>query len=241
MQKCPQPPQQWPQACGNNGTVRVLITNNTLDARAGSELYVRDIALALLRRGHQPMAYSTRLGTVAEELRVATIPVIDDLRLLTVAPDVIHGQHHLDAMTAMLRFPQTPAVYFCHGWLPWEEMAPHFPTIQRYVAVDDLCRERLQCVHGIPSGQIRMIRNFVDLQRFAPRNDLPAEPRRAAVFSNYISENNCLGVLRQACAARGIELEAIGSAAGRSEAQPERILGMYDIVFAKARCALEAL
>lgn len=221
--------------------MRVLITNNTLDARAGSELYVRDIALALLRRGHQPMAYSTRLGAVAEELRAATIPVIDDLRLLAVAPDIIHGQHHLDAMTAMLHFPQTPAVYFCHGWLPWEEMAPHFPTIQRYVAVDDLCRERLQCVHGIPSGQIRTIRNFVDLQRFAPRDDLPAVPRRAAVFSNYISENNCLGILRQACAARRIELEAIGSAAGRGEAQPERILGTYDIVFAKARCALEAL
>jgi hypothetical protein len=221
--------------------MRVLITNNTLDTRAGSELYVRDIALALLRRGHQPMAYSTRLGSVAEELRAATIPVIDDLRLLTVEPDIIHGQHHLDAMTAMLHFPQTPAVYFCHGWLPWEEMAPHFPSIQRYVAVDDLCRERLQCVHGIATRQIRMIRNFVDLQRFTPRDDLPAVPRRAAVFSNYISENNCLGVLRQACAARGIELEAIGSATGRSEAQPERILGAYDIVFAKARCALEAL
>ncbi len=222
--------------------MRVLITNNTLDVRAGSELYVRDIALALLRRGHQPMAYSTRLGAVAEELRAATIPVIDDLRLLAVEPDIIHGQHHLDAMTAMLRFPQTPAVYFCHGWLPWEEMAPRFPSIQRYVAVDDLCRERLQCLHGIPSGQIRMIRNFVDLQRFTPRkDDLPATPRRAAVFSNYISENNCLGILRQACAARGIELDAIGLAAGRGEVQPERILGRYDVVFAKARCALEAL
>lgn len=221
--------------------MRVLITNNTLDTRAGSELYVRDIALALLRRGHQPMAYSTRLGAIADELHAATIPVIDDLRLLTVEPDIIHGQHHLDAMTAMLHFPQTPAVYFCHGWLPWEEMAPHFPTIQRYVAVDDLCRERLQCVHGISPEQIRMIRNFVDLQRFTPRSDLPVTPRRAVVFSNYISENGCLGILRQACAARGIELDAIGFSAGRSEARPEQMLGQYDIVFAKARCALEAL
>ncbi|MEP6879676.1 MAG: glycosyltransferase family 4 protein, partial [Nitrosospira sp.] len=221
--------------------MRVLITNNTLDHRAGSELYVRDIALALLRRGHHPIAYSTRLGTVADELRVATVPVIDDLNLLTVIPDIIHGQHHLDAMTALLHFPDTPAVYFCHGWLPWEEMAPHFPTIQRYVAVDDLCRERLQCVDGIPSGRIRIIRNFVDLQRFTLRGELPAAPRRALVFSNYINENGCLGILRQACAARGIELDAIGLSAGRSEAQPEQFLGQYDIVFAKARCALEAL
>jgi hypothetical protein len=221
--------------------VRVLITNNTLDTRAGSELYVRDLALALLRRGHNPIAYSTRLGIVADELRAATVPVIDDLRLLTAVPDIIHGQHHLDAMTAMLQFPGTPAVYFCHGWLPWEEMAPHFPTIQYYVAVDDLCRERLQCVHGIPPERIRMIRNFVDLRRFALRGDLPPTPRRALVFSNYIDENGCLSVLREACAARGIELDAIGVSVGRSEARPEQVLGQYDIVFAKARCALEAL
>lgn len=42
--------------------MRVLITNNTLAGRAGSELYVRDLALALLRRGHTPLAYSTNLG-----------------------------------------------------------------------------------------------------------------------------------------------------------------------------------
>ena len=164
----------------DEAAMRVLITNNTLDSRAGSEVYVRDLALALLRRGHNPVAYSTRLGMVANELREATIPVIDDLRLLTAVPDIIHGQHHLDAMTAMLHFPDTPAVYFCHGWLPWEEMAPHFPTIQRYVAVDDLCQERLQCVHGIPGERIRMIRNFVDLRRFALRGDLPAIPRSRA-------------------------------------------------------------
>ena len=221
--------------------MRILITNNTLDARAGSELYVRDLALALLRHGHNPVAFSTRLGAVAEELRSATIPVIDDLNLLSIAPDIIHGQHHLDAMTAMLHFPDTPAVYFCHGWLPWEEMAPRFPTIQRYVAVDDLCQERLQCLHGITPEGIRVIRNFVDLQRFSLRTDLPAIPRKALVFSNYMNEDGCLGILRKACAARGIELDAIGLAVGRSEARPEQILGHYDIVFAKARCALEAL
>src|SRR5947208_13446093 len=122
--------------------MRVLLTNNTLDVRAGTELYVRDVALALLRRGHHPIAYSTRLGAVADVLRAATIPVIDDLDQLAVAPDVIHAQHHLDAMAALLHFPTVPAVYFCHGWIPWEEMPPKFPSLQRYVAVDDLCLER---------------------------------------------------------------------------------------------------
>jgi hypothetical protein len=221
--------------------MRVLLTNNTLSERAGSELYVRDIALALLHLGHQPVAYSTRLGAVAEELRAASIPVIDDLAQLAVAPDIIHGHHHLDAMTAMLRFPKVPAVYFCHGWVPWEEMAPCFPTIQRYVAVDDLCMERLQCMHGIAPEKIRVIRNFVDLERFRLRSELPAKPLRVLAFSNYLSEQGGLGLLREVCAARGIALDAIGASAGSSEAQPELMLGGYDLVFAKGRCALEAL
>ncbi|HEX7680748.1 MAG TPA: glycosyltransferase [Thermoanaerobaculia bacterium] len=221
--------------------MRVLLTNNTLSMRAGSELYVRDVALALLRLGHQPVAYSTRLGEVAEELRTATVPVIDDLAQLAAEPDVIHGHHHLDAMTAMLHFPRVPAIYFCHGWVPWEEMAPQFPTIRRYVAVDDLCQERLQCVHGIVPDKIRIIRNFVDLERFPLRDELPAAPRRALVFSNYLNEQRGLAVLREVCASRGIALDAVGLSTGHSEPQPERVLGQYDIVFAKARCALEAL
>ncbi len=77
-------------------SLRVLITNNTLANRAGSELYVRDLATALLARGHKPVAYSTVLGEVADELRAATIPVINDLALLTAQPDIIHGQHHYE-------------------------------------------------------------------------------------------------------------------------------------------------
>ena len=50
--------------------MRVLLTNNTLAQRGGSELYVRDVAIELMRRGHQPVAYSTLLGEVAEEFRM---------------------------------------------------------------------------------------------------------------------------------------------------------------------------
>src|SRR6266478_5416084 len=101
-------------------SMRILITNNTLDFRGGSELYVRDLAIALLKRGHLPIAYSTKLGEIAQEIRAATVPVIDNLDALAAPPDVIHGHHHLDTMTALLRFPRVPAVYFCHGWLPWK-------------------------------------------------------------------------------------------------------------------------
>ncbi len=222
-------------------SLRILLTNNTLDVRAGSELYVRDLALALLKRGHQPVAYSPRLGAVAAELRAATVPVIDNLESLSVAPDLIHGQHHLETMTALLRFPHTPAIHYCHGWLPWEETPLHHPRILRYVAVDQLCRERLLAENGIAPERIALLLNFVDLARFQPRAPLPPQPQRALFFSNYVNQGPQLRAVRTACEQAGLSLDLMGLTAAAACAQPENELGQYDLVFAKARSALEAL
>src|SRR5205809_190550 len=143
----------------------VLFTNNRLSERGGSETYVRDVALALLRRGHHPVAFSLVLGPVADDLRRATIPVIDDLRRLSAPPDVIHGHHHLETLMAALRFPDVPIVHFCHGWIPWEETPLHHPSIQRYVAVDEVCLDRLVREEGIPVDRTELLLNFVDLER----------------------------------------------------------------------------
>lgn len=221
--------------------LRVLITNNALDLRAGTELYVRDLAIGLLERGHTPMAYSTVLGDVAKELRAATVPVANNLDALAVPPDIIHGHHHIEAMTALLHFPGVPAIYLCHGWLPWLESPPLFPRILRYVAVDTPCRDRLLLEHGIPESRIRLLLNFVDLRRFKPRGPLPVGPQRALVFSNTASEVNYVHAVRQACARAGLTLDVVGLRAGTICAQPEAILGRYDIVFARARSALEAM
>lgn len=221
--------------------LRVLLTNNTLGMRAGSELFILDLARALVRRGHLPVAYSTILGPVADELRRATVPVVERLEDLTEAPDVIHGQHHLDAMTAMLRFPDTPAIFVCHGWQPWQEEPPHFPTIRRYVAVDALCRERL-VTHGIPSAECSVIPNFVDLARFPSRAPLPVRPMRAAVFSNSLAADSLLAAeIRSACDDHGIVLDVLGAAAGTATGDPGRALAEYDVVFAKGRSAIESL
>ena len=48
--------------------LRILLTNNTLASRAGSELYLRDLAIELIKRGHFPIAYSPLLGDVAASI-----------------------------------------------------------------------------------------------------------------------------------------------------------------------------
>ncbi len=144
-------------------------------------------------------------------------------------------------MTALLRFPAVPAIYVCHGWLPWEEAPPQFPRIRRYVAVDYTCRDRLVCESAIPEERVSVLLNFVDLRRFKPRGPLPSHPKRALVFSNNANEHNYLGMVREVCVRFEIELDVMGLSAGTACARPEEVLGNYDLVFAKARAALEAL
>jgi hypothetical protein len=221
--------------------LRILLTNRSLDQRAGSELYLGELATHLLARGHSPVVFSPRLGQVAAALRKATIPVVDDLAAIGEPPDLIHGQHHLAAMMAMLHFPGVPALFVCHGWQPWEESPPRFPRIHRYVAVDFTTRERLVSESAIPPERVEVVLNFVDLARFRPRPPLPERPRRALVLSNQASERTFLPAIREACERFGVAVDVAGVAAGTPLERPEERLPDYDLVFAKGRAAMEAL
>lgn len=221
--------------------LRVLLTNTALETRGGSELYLLEVACWLRDHGHLPVLYSARLGPLADAIRKQALPVIDDLSRLAEPPDLIHAQHHLPAMAALARFPSTPTVYFCHGWLPWDEAPLRHPAIRRYVAVSQATRERLVAEHAVPPGVVHLLPNFVDTRRFQPRDALPARPQRALVFSNQAVEGGWVEMLRQACGARGIEVDVSGWQSGRPLDRPEEALGAYDLVFARGRSALEAM
>ncbi|HVT59449.1 MAG TPA: glycosyltransferase [Thermoanaerobaculia bacterium] len=221
--------------------MKVLLTNTSLAHRTGTELYVVELARALRGRGHAPIAYSPVLGAVAEELRAAGVPVVDDLAAVAEPPDLVHGQHHLETLTALLHFPGVPGIFVCHGALPWEEHPPRFPRLLRYVAVDEPTRERITAGAGVAAERVETILNFVDLGRFQPRPPLPPRPLRALVFSNNASEKTHLPAVRQACSEARIAVDAAGIACGAPAACPEELLPAYDLVFAKGRAALEAM
>lgn len=219
---------------------RVLIATYGATSRSGSDLYTRDLALELLRHGWQPVVYATCLGAAAEELRQATIPVTNDINDIAVAPDIIHGHHHLETLAALARFPGVPALFVCHDGLAWHSSPPRSPRIGAYIAVDRNCRDRMMMEYGIAEATVRVLTNAVDLERFLRRAPLPPHPHRAAVFSNRASDRTFAAPIRKACSQRGIELDVIGTTAGTPTDHPEEILLQYDLVFGKARCALEA-
>jgi hypothetical protein len=224
-----------------NTKLKVLITNCSLASRAGTELYVHDLALGLLRRGHTPIVYSTELGAVAKVIRKYTIPVVDDLAAVSSPPDVIHGHHYHETMTALLRFPGVPAIYVCHDWHTWFDKPPKFPRILRYAAVDQTCYDKLIYETAIPEGRVRLVPNFVDLKRFKARASLPARAQRVLILCNYTHEFPHLVAVREACARAGLRLDVLGIGVGKPCDQPEKVLVTYDIVLAKGRTALEAL
>lgn len=218
--------------------LKILITNLEMNQRSGTVTYVRDLALCLQRMGHRPMVFSPRLGGVAQELIKATVPVVDDLAKIGVEPDIIHGHHHVETMMALTHFSRTPAIFMCHDWMAWHDVPPKFPRILRYCAVDDTCLDKLVAMNGVGESTARVLFNAVDLDRFQPRAALPTKPRRAAVFTNYRYD---LKPLREACGQLGIALDEIGAASGKAVDAPEQVLPAYDLVFAKARAAMEAM
>lgn len=219
--------------------MKVLLGICILASRTGAELFVRDVALGLNRRGHSVVVYAPIIGDMADELRAESITCISKLEDVTRAPDIIIGNTQVETALCLAQFPGVPAISICHDRVAEHGRPPRFSRIEAYVAVDANCAERLTLEHGI--RQISIIQNGVDLRRFKPRSTLPERPRSAAIFSNYATFGPETEAVQRACAAEGIALDVIGTAAGSQAAKPEEILHRYDLVFAKARCAMEAM
>ena len=236
-------PVEVPPASGASGPaspLTVLITNQVMDWPSGTVIYARDLALELLRRGHRPIVYTWFPGRISRQLEAAGVEVVTSLWRLGERPDVIHGHHRRLVRGALLRFPDVPVVAFCHNPTdPWDAPTPD-AGIARYCGVSSRCAERLMSI-GAPAAATEVRPNFVDLNRFAIRNALPAEPRRALVFSNYASSRSYLPTIGAAASRLGMSLDVVGHDAHHESDEPERLLSSYDLVFAVGKSALEAM
>lgn len=221
--------------------MNILLAVCSMAHRSGAELFVHDVALALHRRGHSLVVYAPVMGDMVDGLRQRGIACVTDLRSVAVAPDLIIGNTRDDTVACLAHFLGVPAISICHDRTASHGQPPLFSRVRQYVAVDANCAERLSQESGIAPADITIVSNGVDLQRFLPRQPLPARPQRAAIFSNYATESDDTRAIRAACESLGLSLEVIGQGVGRQAAAPEAVLGKFDLVFAKARCAMEAM
>ncbi|MDO8381332.1 glycosyltransferase [Phenylobacterium sp.] len=219
--------------------MKILITNVWLDGRGGTESVVRDLALGFQRRGHRPIVYSPHLGDAAREIHQRGVSVISDLGQLAEAPDVIHGHHYVQTAEAILHFPQVPVVTLSHAWPFWQERPVKFPQVHRYLAVDEAVRDRLVQIDQIAPERVEILHNAVDLRRIPAR--LAALGQRPLTALAFTKNKAQLPILQAACRKMGVKLDVLGHGADRLVATPEAELVRYDLVFATARMALEAL
>jgi hypothetical protein len=221
--------------------MRVLITNTTLATRGGTETVVRQLARGLQARGHSVMAYSSDLGQGERMLEQDVMPVATDLEKLKVLPDVIHGQHHLDVMTALNALPGVPAVYHCHGAV-WRGFCPKHPRIHRYLAVSKTLKERIAIESGLEPSRIDIVLNGVDLLRFTKVREARPRATRALFYNSRHAGNSAtVTAVREAAMRSGLELELLGFHFGSTTDEPHLVLPEFDIVFASGLSALEAM
>ena len=208
--------------------------------RGGETLFVRDLVTELARQGHSPALCAPLSERFTGDLRAMGIPVLSRLSDVPWIPDIIHGHQKTEVLRALRRFSSTPAVFVAHSHVFWQDRLGDHPRIRRYFGVSRLCLEPLR-EEGVPAEKIHLLSNFVDTRRFTARGPLPPRPRRALVFSNYASEQTYLPAVQEACRRAGLELDVIGQGVRNFVAEPERLLGRYDLVFAKAKAAMEAM
>lgn len=222
--------------------VQILITNNTLDSLAGSELYVYDLALELQRNGHNVTCFTLKPGLVAEHLREHGVQVTSDLASVADEVDVIHAHHNLEMRLAAARFPLTPLVYVSHGVThPLEFPGKSQSCATRYVAVSEDVREQLIKRDGVPTSLVDVIPNFVDAYRFVASRPIAERPQRVLVVSHHFGSGVTRQTIEGACKLAGdLELRVIG-ATTESVWNVEDFIDWADVVITLGRGALQAM
>ena len=209
--------------------MKILITNIYLASFSGTEVYVRDLAIALHKKGMDVEVFTNLLGLVSNEIEEAGIHVVDSVDQLIHQPDIIHAHHFIPTMEVIRRFPDIPIIYFLHDRTHLVDSPPKYHRIVKYIAVDYNCLDRLLIDHRIEKEKTDVLFNWVDTKRFKIRSEINEKPLKAVVFSNYASSDSHFKNIQEACATMGIELDGIGLKLGKSVKNPENFLQNYDI------------
>lgn len=220
--------------------MKILITNVEMEGYSGTTLYVKELAIGFKKRGIHVEVFTLRIGQIGEELLSLGIRVSTKLTELS-KPDIVHAHNNITVWPVLSLFKNIPVVFWIHNRLSPLDIPPKHKNIIQYMAVDYNCYERYIEEHKFQPKDIKVIYNWVNLTRFSLRKSTNGPIKKALVFSNYAKKNGFLPVLEEACESQGIELDVMGKGMGTERKDPENYLGDYDVVFAKAKAAMEAM
>jgi len=213
--------------------MKILVANQTLSLLAGSETWVKTLALQLKKMGHAVTAFSPSLGVIAEELEASDISCRKDIRTGGIRPfsillepfedndfDLIIANHYEVVRFLRHHFPKTPIVSTIHGVLHTMQdakgkdvPAPEHPAtdakVDQFIAVSEEVKAKLMTDYGIDA---LIIRNFFDTEKYkATRPITPGKPRQILYNTNYaLKDDEDTKIVREVAKHYGAKLAAIG-------------------------------
>jgi hypothetical protein len=218
---------------------RLALSNCQLISYTGSELWTEEAALALAQLGLPIITYAPKLGALADRMRQNGLLVTDDPEVVAqFAPTLLHLNHYAAAAPMLSSVRNKPAIVnMVHGLLPRPGL-PGLEGVNQYCAVGLHAVAKTHLLTGRPWDSIRMLPSFFDPAKFPSYSDRE-RGRNALLFSSKTSpaHRERLTALLSAC---GYSLDHVGYG-GVPSAAPGELLPNYDIVFAVARSAVEAL
>jgi hypothetical protein len=220
--------------------MKILMTNNALKLRGGSESYLETVSWELRRLGHEVTFFSPRCGDTATRLRSNGFEVFEAVEDLPRAFDVIHGQHVNAVGTVRTRLPSVPLVFATHSWFinALEDPVPELGATA-YLAFNEITRRRLEAHVATRGAAIHRLTQPVEISHAdAASVPIAATPRRAVAVSRRMSL--LPSRLAKVCADQGIEFGWVGGP-GRDSVDPRQEIFTADIVVGMGRTALEAM
>lgn len=217
---------------------RILYCNTVLEERSGTEVVTLETVLGLRRRGHHLAVLVGSKEASATELSNEGIDVICSPGDVPWTPEIVHSNHLVQSLDAAAAFPDVAQVFMCHDARTWHSAPPPLSIIRRWLAADEACEDRIRLEAGVRVSAVTRLLNAVDLEKFTQRSPLPDRPQRALLLAKNDQHRK---QVKQACASSGLSLDMLGRGAGDVVDDLHARLGQYDIVFATARMALEAM
>jgi hypothetical protein len=210
--------------------MRVLFTNWHYSMMGGAQTWVYTVAGALHDAGHEPLVWSDGLGIVAG--RSASFARCST-KLADLAPwDVVWGSHQIAARVP----PRAPRCQIVHATQNQDQEAP-VQGLDAYFAVSEEVADFLED-RGVPCRGI--VRQPIDVRRFAPRSPVRPWPPRVLHFGNY---QRAVPLAAEACRRLGVPFSVCGGPTDNVGRRwdVEHAIEEADLVIGQTRCVLEAM
>jgi len=207
----------------------ILISTNLLNY-TGVPTYTLTLYNQLIKRGHRVTVYCPTGGRLASYMN--TIYSLD----FAGWPDVILAQHNNLAREMRKKWPDIPMIFISHGILPDLEQPPIDIKIDKYIVVSE---EVLFNLASYNVTNVKIVRNFIDTDRFYCKEPVRDKPERLLFISNF-KRWKTFETIKKSCKIMDIEFRHLGFTS-HPKYEVEDYINQSDIVISLGRGVLEAM